>query len=484
MGLLPSIALTLSIGLESGPAGLVWGWFLAGIFILCTGISMTFLGTSLPTSGGLYYWTNYYCPDRFRVPLSFLVGCSNSVALCGGLCSIAYGFSSEVLSAVYISYDGDFNITSGKGYGIFVGCVVSCCLICCLTTKHSATLQTISMIVNSFLIVLFIIAVPIGASKNIEFNDAHYIFAKFENYRSWTQGWSFMLSWMPAIWTIGAFDSVIHLTEELKDPSRGIPVGIIGSISVCWIVGWIICIVCCACIKDGNVEAVISSKSGMPIAQIIQDCLGKKWAVAMMLLIAVGQYLMCCSILTALSRQVWAFARDNGLPVVYNFVKVVNPKIKVPIRATGFATILGSIMGLLILIDETAASALFSLAVAGNLLAWGLPVFLVLLPFGKSRFVPGHLYFGKVFSTIINITTVFWVVFVIILSMFPDSYPVDKSTMNYTCVINVGIWILATIYYFFYGYKVYSGPVSNLDHDAYSDHSDVINIEEQLEKKV
>ena len=53
MGLLPSIASTLSVGLESGPAGLVWGWFLSSIFILCIGISMAFLGSAIPTSGGL-----------------------------------------------------------------------------------------------------------------------------------------------------------------------------------------------------------------------------------------------------------------------------------------------------------------------------------------------------------------------------------------------------------------------------------------------
>ena len=73
------------------------------------------------------------------------------------------------------------------------------------------------------------------------------------------------------------------------------------------------------------------------MAQIIYDALGKKWAVAFMSLIAVGQYLMSVSIMIALSRQIWSFARDDGLPVVYNFVKYVNPKIKVPIRATMFA---------------------------------------------------------------------------------------------------------------------------------------------------
>ena len=67
MGLLPSIASVLAQGLEAGPAGLVWGWFIASVFIFCVGLSMSFLGSAIPTSGGLYYYTNYYCPDTFRV---------------------------------------------------------------------------------------------------------------------------------------------------------------------------------------------------------------------------------------------------------------------------------------------------------------------------------------------------------------------------------------------------------------------------------
>lgn len=47
--------------------------------------------------------------------------------------------------------------------------------------------------------------------------------------------------------------------------------------------------------------------------------------------------------------------------------------------------------------------------------------------------------------------------------MFPDSKNVSKDTMNYTCVINVSIWILSLIYYYVHGYKVYQGPKSNLD---------------------
>jgi len=91
MGLLPSIASTLAFSLPAGPAGMVWSWFLAGGCIFVVGLAMADLGSAMPTTGGLYYWTHYFASPRTRNFLSFLVGYSNSLGLIGGFCSIDYG---------------------------------------------------------------------------------------------------------------------------------------------------------------------------------------------------------------------------------------------------------------------------------------------------------------------------------------------------------------------------------------------------------
>lgn len=186
--------------------------------------------------------------------------------------------------------------------------------------------------------------------------------------------------------------------------------------------GWFVVIVCAACIKDGDVARVLNTATGSPMAQIIYDALGKKWAVAFMSLIAVGQYFMAISITIALSRQIWSFARDDGLPIVYQYVKYVNPKIKIPVRASIFAGILALILGLLVLINGTAGSgALFSLAICSNSLAWGMPVVLILLPYGKKKIYTGTFYFGRWISTAICFVACCWLSFIIVLTMFPDS---------------------------------------------------------------
>ncbi|MCP8716271.1 MAG: hypothetical protein M5E90_02510, partial [Asgard group archaeon] len=91
-------------------------------------------------------------------------------------------------------------------------------------------------------------------------------------------------------------------------------------------------------------------------------------------------------------------------------------------------------------------------------------------------------YFGKYISTLINIVSVGWSGYVIVLCMFPDSLHIDKDTMNYTVVINVGVWILALVYYFVWGYRFYTGPKSNLD-DTYLEGTAVANVDEILQEK-
>src|SRR5580698_2222536 len=42
---------------EGGPAIIVWGWPIVGIFTLLVGLSMAEVCSSFPTAGGLYYWS-------------------------------------------------------------------------------------------------------------------------------------------------------------------------------------------------------------------------------------------------------------------------------------------------------------------------------------------------------------------------------------------------------------------------------------------
>ena len=39
---------------------MVWGWFLASMFIFFVGLAMADLGSAMPTSGGLYWFVGLH----------------------------------------------------------------------------------------------------------------------------------------------------------------------------------------------------------------------------------------------------------------------------------------------------------------------------------------------------------------------------------------------------------------------------------------
>lgn len=54
------------------------------------------LASAMPTAGGLYWWTHYFAGEKYKKPLSFLVGYSNTIGLLGGLCSVDCTSSSPI----------------------------------------------------------------------------------------------------------------------------------------------------------------------------------------------------------------------------------------------------------------------------------------------------------------------------------------------------------------------------------------------------
>lgn len=126
----------------------------------------------------------------------------------------------------------------------------------------------------------------------------------------------------------------------------------------------------------------------------------------------------------AASRQSWAFSRDGALPFSSFFRKVSQSKLTryQPVRMVCGVVGAAAIIGLLCLIDNAAANALFSLAVAGNDLAWLTPILARLL-WGQDKFVPGEFYTGKYLSKPIAWVAVIYMVFAIVLCMVPTEGP-------------------------------------------------------------
>lgn len=155
----------------------------------------------------------------------------------------------------------------------------------------------------------------------------------------------------------------------------------------------------------------------------------------MMSLLLIVQFLMGLSTLVATSRQTWAFSRDGALPFSRFFRSISRKFGYIPLRAIWGCVLVASVLGLLSLIAPVAAQAIFSLAIAGNYVAWGIPIFARVM-WGQHKFKPGHFYTGDGFSVPIAWTAVVFLTFGIILSVFPVGGP-NPTGKSSSCLIDL-----------------------------------------------
>lgn len=203
-----------------------------------------------------------------------------------------------LLSLISIARDGEWSASRPVIYATYLGCVVVHAGLATFCGRIMNKIQTICIFLNVGLVVATVIALPIGNHKNgVPINSGAYVFGDMENLTTWSTGWTFMLAWLSPIWTIGAFDSCVHMSEEATHASRAVPMGIILSCGLCGILGFLSLAVMAACM-DQNLENLLGSAFGQPMAQIYYDSVGKSGALGFMAVVAIVQFFMGLSIVS------------------------------------------------------------------------------------------------------------------------------------------------------------------------------------------
>lgn len=185
-----------------------------------------------------------------------------------------------LLSVISVARDGTWTASRPVLYGTYVGCVVVHGLIATFFAGVMPKIQSACIISNVGLVVATVLALPIGKAVNGgRINSGAYVFGHIENLTAWPQGWTFILAWLSPIWTIGAFDSCVHMSEEATHAARAVPLAIIWSAGLCGILG-LVSLTVMASVIDVNLKAVLSTSFGQPMAQVRQRWVRSLYPVA------------------------------------------------------------------------------------------------------------------------------------------------------------------------------------------------------------
>ncbi|KAF8841440.1 amino acid transporter [Paxillus ammoniavirescens] len=479
IGLLPSIASVLASAASNGGAvAMVWGWAFATCFILCIGMSLGELASSAPTSGGLYYLTYTLASPRTRNILCWIVGYASTIGTIAGIeaASIDWGCAVQITAAASIGSDQQFVATDAQAYGIYAAIVVSQAIVCSLGTKILARLQTLYVICNVLLCIVVIVALPVATPAELK-NSPSYVFGNFTNVSGWPDVFAFILGLLAPLWTISGYDATIHISEEASNAALAVPWGMVSgnssllvpvvntqlekvsAIAIAGVLGWAINVTL-AFYMGTDLTNIISSPVGQPMAQIFLNSFGKTWTLVIWSFVVLVQYMMGSSQLLAASRQSFAFARDGALPLsdlLYRFNKYTGT----PVNTVWFDSLMALLVGLLALSGPAAVSAVFSISVTAQYVAFMTPI-IARFAF-ENNFKPGPFSLGVLSAPIAAIAVVFMMMMMVVLC-FPSAPQPQVPSMNYTSVVLGGVMTLAMIWYYFPvygGVHWFQGPVPN-----------------------
>jgi amino acid permease (GABA permease) len=429
-----------------GPVVMTIGWPVVGLFVILVGLAMAEVTSSYPTAGGLYYWAAKL-GGKNSAGWSWFTGWFNLLGQVGITAGIDFGlalFADALLSAL-------FNYPTTPGWIVLIYAVVLFLhgLLNTFGVGLVALLNDISVwwhLVGVAIIFVVLFFVP------THHQTVSYIFTGFVNNTGFGSGiYVLLIGLLLAQYTFTGYDASAHMTEETNNAALAGPRGIVWSIVISLIAGWILLIGVTGAIQNYAAEA----SAVTPAAQVFIDAVGHNLGLFLLFIVVGAQFYCGMSSVTANSRMIYAFSRDGAVPGS-QFWHKINPRTRTPTNSIWFAAVGAFILGLPYLISPVAYFAVTSIAVIGLYIAYGIPILLRLLAGERFQRGPWHL---KQWSYVVGWIAVIWIAFIAILFILPQAAPGNTvTTFNYAPVAVGVVLLYSGIYWFASAKNWFKGP--------------------------
>jgi amino acid transporter len=398
------------------------------------GLALAEVTSAYPTSGALYYMADRLGGRRW----GWYTGWLNLLGLLGAIAGIDYG--AALFAGAFANLQWGFTPTPEKTMLIFMAILLLHAVLNLFGVRLVSVLNSISVWWH-----LAGVAVIVGALWIVpdHHRSASFVFTEFVNGTGWHNPvYVAAIGLLLAQYTFSGYDASAHLSEETAHASVSAARGIVRSIWVSWLAGFVLLAGLTFAIQD--YDGTLATATGVPPAQILLDGLGTDGASALLLVVIVAQLFCGNAEVAAASRMVFAFSRDRALPGSHLWRKV-SARTQTPVAAVWLSVAVACVLALPSLYSATAYGAVTAINVIGITPAYAIPVFLRLR--AGDRFTPGPWSLGR-WSRPIGWIAVVWVACVTVLFCLPQSSPVTADTMNYASVALAVVLVLATVWWF------------------------------------
>jgi amino acid transporter len=422
-----------------GGASIGIAWPLAGLFSLFVAATMGQIASAYPTAGGLYHWA----------------------AILGGR---GWGWATAwfnllglvaMLAAINV---GACQFTQGA---FFPGATLSPWVqlaAVAIVTASQAIVNHVGIRVTRVLTDLsgywiFFFAAALAVSLLAAAPSCHverlWTFTNYSGLPADNPIWPaqsslvclFGLGMLLPAYTLTGFDASAHVSEETTGAALRVPRGIVRSVLVSVLFGWIMLSAAVLAMRD---PGVVAAKGDQAFVFTMADVLPRGLYVLLSGAIVVAQYLCGLATVTSASRMAFAFARDGGLPGS-RWVRHVSPQFRTP----HYAIWVVSIGAVLFTVYAEAYATIAAASVVLLYISYVLPTAMGFLAYGRSWTTMGPWHLGRWFRPLAALSVLCCVVLSVIC-MQPPNEKVAYVVMAMTGALVV-VW-------FAIARRVFPGP--------------------------
>jgi len=414
-----------------GGAAIGVGWPVACTMSLAVAAAMAQLASAFPTAGGLYHWAAILGGRGW----GWVTAWFNIVGLVTVMAAINVGtfeflmraFMPDVTPSLSLQLAIVGAITATQAILNHLGIR----LTTLLTDFSGYWILAVSLVLT---VVLLSVARSFDPARLITFSNFSGQPADSPVWPGTESiAWLFALGLLLPAYTITGFDASAHVAEETLNANHTVPTGIVRSVLVSGIAGWIMLSAIVLAIPD-PVEAAAQGSTvffgtlrALVPPAVVQLLFGA---------IVIAQYLCGLATVTSASRMAFAFARDGGLPFSKT-LRAVHPDLKTPVAAIWAV----SGASFLFTVYSPVYSTITAVCTISLYISYVLPIAIGFVVYRRSWKQMGPWDLGRWFRPL-ALVSVLYCTMLIVIGMQP---PNDKSfiVLSGLCALLLAGWWLA-----------------------------------------
>ncbi|EUC44350.1 hypothetical protein COCMIDRAFT_27322 [Bipolaris oryzae ATCC 44560] len=471
-----------SIGFNNGgPAGLIYGFILIWLGNFSVFICIGELASAVPTAGGQYHWVSLLAPQSSNKFFSYVTGWLTVIGWIAALTSVCYFVADLILQLVSLNdADGAYAREGWHGTLLLWALLLLCVFINVFISGALPTIEVLVLIVH--ILGFFGILIPLVYLTPAH-NSAKDIFSKFHNEGAWsTHILAFFVGLQGNALAFVGTDSVVHMSEEVKNASTEVPRSMLLSLAIngTLALGMLFAVLFSAddiprLLQDQDTQTA-------PFLRIFHHAVGSKaGATVMVSIIVLLEFCSAMGCLAAASRMTWSFARDRGLPFS-RALSMIDKRSTIPVISILIVTLFAALLALINIGSSTAFNGTISLVLEGFYLSYLLAIALLLwrrlrgdlddcpdtdtptnTDMQAKRLSWGPWRLRGALGVANNVVAIAYLFLIIFFSFWPTQPDPDLTSMNWAGVVTGGVAAFSVLYYVVLAKKSYTGPVVEVD---------------------